>query len=278
MSSDRFDQIWRYLHLSDNTAPPSNPPDKLRKFGAVYELSGIASVDESMVKFKGCLGFRQYMPAKPTKWGIKVWATSTDSASTRKGDGVGTQEDRRKWLAYNIIMDLVRPYFATTDLQVFMDNFYSSCSLMEDLVGKEIQAAGTIRANRKGLPTEMLSRALQLQKHQYRVGQLSDLTFCNWMDTKNVLVLSNFHSPMDTGTVMRRSGNPNQRAVTVPRCPSDYQRHMKGVDQMDQIVGYYIINHMLLTADQIKKLCNYYTRAIRPNATAEDMRTAILAL
>ncbi|CAC5397946.1 unnamed protein product [Mytilus coruscus] len=32
------------------------------------------SVDEVMVPFKGRLSFKQYMPAKPTKWGIKMWA------------------------------------------------------------------------------------------------------------------------------------------------------------------------------------------------------------
>ena len=31
------------------------------------------SVDEGMVKFKGRLFFKQYMPKKPVKYGIKVW-------------------------------------------------------------------------------------------------------------------------------------------------------------------------------------------------------------
>ncbi|VDI03632.1 Hypothetical predicted protein [Mytilus galloprovincialis] len=31
------------------------------------------SVDEVMVPWKGQLSFKQYMPAKPTKWGIKMW-------------------------------------------------------------------------------------------------------------------------------------------------------------------------------------------------------------
>lgn len=29
-------------------------------------------MDEAMIKFKGRLGFKQYMKDKPTKWGIKV--------------------------------------------------------------------------------------------------------------------------------------------------------------------------------------------------------------
>ena len=31
------------------------------------------SIDEAMIKFRGRLGLRQYMPAKPTKYRIKVW-------------------------------------------------------------------------------------------------------------------------------------------------------------------------------------------------------------
>ena len=31
------------------------------------------SVDEGMVKYKGRLFFKQYMPKKPIKYGIKVW-------------------------------------------------------------------------------------------------------------------------------------------------------------------------------------------------------------
>lgn len=31
------------------------------------------AIDEGVVKFKGQLGFKQYMPMKPIKRGIKVW-------------------------------------------------------------------------------------------------------------------------------------------------------------------------------------------------------------
>ena len=30
-------------------------------------------VDEAMISFRGCLSFRQYLPAKRTKYGVKVW-------------------------------------------------------------------------------------------------------------------------------------------------------------------------------------------------------------
>ena len=38
-----------------------------------YILSREVSVDESMIAFKGQLSFIQYMPKKPTKWGMKAY-------------------------------------------------------------------------------------------------------------------------------------------------------------------------------------------------------------
>ena len=39
------------------------------------------SIDEAMIRYKGRLFFRQYMPKKPIKWGIKVWMV----ADAKKG-------------------------------------------------------------------------------------------------------------------------------------------------------------------------------------------------
>lgn len=102
-----------------------------------------------------------------------------------------------------------------------------------------LDACGTIRAGRRGIPP----KPCNLPKHGYQVAQKDDLTFCAWQDTKVVMVLSNFHDPTATGKVLRRKGGDRQREVTVPACLADYQKHMKGVDLLDQMVGYYLFNH-----------------------------------
>jgi hypothetical protein len=38
-----------------------------------YNPNKEQSIDEGMIAFKGRLSFKQYLPAKPTKFGIKVW-------------------------------------------------------------------------------------------------------------------------------------------------------------------------------------------------------------
>ena len=106
-----------------------------------------------------------------------------------------------------------------------------------------IYSCGTVRSNHKGLPTEFLPKNIRLNKHDYRVAQKNEITFCIWQDTKSVLVLSNFHDPISVGYVNRRSGQAQQQYVWEPQMLEDYQSYMKGVDLMDQIVGYYMIQH-----------------------------------
>ncbi len=42
----------------------------------IYTPGKCVSVDESMIGTRGRLSFLQYLPKKPTKWGIKVWVCS----------------------------------------------------------------------------------------------------------------------------------------------------------------------------------------------------------
>ena len=85
MSRNRSEQIFHFLHLADNTCDPGN--DKLyevrhfatlltSQFQSLYTLHQQITIDEAMVPFKCRLSFKQYMKAKPTKWGIKVFVLS----------------------------------------------------------------------------------------------------------------------------------------------------------------------------------------------------------
>ena len=87
MSRNRYEQLTRYFHLNDSTKnPPRGSPghDKLhkvrpilenakRKFPEHYEPHMNIAVDEAMIKYKGRCPFIQYVPSKPSKWGIKAW-------------------------------------------------------------------------------------------------------------------------------------------------------------------------------------------------------------
>ena len=87
MKHDRFSTLMKFLHLVDNDhyVPKGQLGHdtlyKLRPFLepliANFQQPCIPyrelSVDEAMVGFKGRLSFIQYLPKKPTKWGMKSY-------------------------------------------------------------------------------------------------------------------------------------------------------------------------------------------------------------
>ena len=90
MSRKQFERILRSLHFAHNLEEDATTPqistkkDKLHKirtlcdmmrerFKKSYHPSRQLSVDEAIVKFRGRVGFKTYNPAKPVKYGYKVW-------------------------------------------------------------------------------------------------------------------------------------------------------------------------------------------------------------
>ena len=83
----RFEQIFWMLHVSrDDPTDPGKCINKVKdvlqplisNFQRSYQPGRNLAVDETMVGFCGRFGAEQYMPAKPTKYGIKAF-TLADS-------------------------------------------------------------------------------------------------------------------------------------------------------------------------------------------------------
>ena len=87
MSGRRFELLMKYFHLNNSETQAkggSSNYDKLHKirpildqiitnFQAAYIPQKQLSIDESMISYKGRLSWIQYMPKKPSKWGVKAW-------------------------------------------------------------------------------------------------------------------------------------------------------------------------------------------------------------
>ena len=87
MPRDRFLQIYRYLHvLDDSQAIPRgnanhDPLIKVRtlldllqtRFRNLYNPGRELSIDESVIPFKGRIYFHQYIPSKRARFGIKAF-------------------------------------------------------------------------------------------------------------------------------------------------------------------------------------------------------------
>ena len=101
-----------------------------------------------MIKFKGRLGFKQYMKAKPTEWGITVFVLSVSTNgyvyrfqiySGRNSNLSGSGEHG---LCTQAALSLMQD-------KVFLDNYYTSPTLFLTMYDKKVQACGTARMFRK---------------------------------------------------------------------------------------------------------------------------------
>lgn len=170
MAKNRYEEISCYLYFSDSSVEPARGTpgfDRLYKIRPIFNSilgncqtkfkpTKNLSVDEGMIGFKGRLSFRQYMPAKPTKYGIKVWMAADSSHGYVLNFDVylGKEADGRRrnyGLGYDVVTKLITP-FMNRNHHVFFDNFFTSTKLLEDLKATDTYACGTVRCNRKDLP------------------------------------------------------------------------------------------------------------------------------
>jgi len=103
-----------------------------------------------MVKYKGRLGFKQYMPMKPVKRGIKVWvwadATNGFVCAIQVYMGKeGRQPEHGH--GHRIVSDLVHVLHGK-NYHIFWDNFFTSVRLAEDLPRNNLYLCGTTHSNR----------------------------------------------------------------------------------------------------------------------------------
>ena len=121
-----------------------------------------------MVKFKGRLEFRQFLPAKPTK----VWVLAEIDPSYLSKFQVYTGRTpggKERGLSHHVVTNLVdHLYWQYT--QVYFDNFYTGTDLLTYLHAWQVYAGGIVRANRKNLPTALLPKNVRLQRHDYAEG------------------------------------------------------------------------------------------------------------
>ena len=85
MSRRRYQQILRVLRFDDAKERRRNrSSDKLQPIREVFETwesylrdahipGACMKVDEQLLCFRGRCPFRQYIPSKPGKYGIKIW-------------------------------------------------------------------------------------------------------------------------------------------------------------------------------------------------------------
>lgn len=112
------------------------------------------SLVESMMGWRGRLGFRQYIRGKRHKYGIKLYVLAESDGLVCKVLVYSgkSDEEATKSHTYGVVLHLMNGYL-NSGHSLCMDNYYNSPELAVCLLRNNTYVTGTLRA-RAGLPLQ----------------------------------------------------------------------------------------------------------------------------
>jgi hypothetical protein len=255
----RFEDILRYLHVADNKSLGEG--DKFSKVRPlVSQLNerwlmfkppdSHLSIDESMIPYYGKHGAKQHIHGKPIRFGYKMWSLATSSGYLIQGEpyqGASTSYSIPELgMGGSVVMDLISELPRCQKYFLYFDNLFTSLPLLDKLSAEDFGATGTIRVNRtRKAPLKDLKILLIQERgvHYAIKEKSSEVVLVQWHDSNVVTLASNCHSVLPLNTA-RRWSNKDKKVIFVnqPHVVHAYNRHMGGVDRLDQNVATYRIS------------------------------------
>ena len=164
------------------------------KCRSLYVPTRNLSIDEGMLKWKGCLSIWVYNPMKSIKYGIKFYflfeAKTGYVLDCIIYRGVTST-------LHDIVFNLLGRH-SGHGYHVFMDNYYTSVSLAEELYDNKTHVSGTLRLPRgapKSLQNKTKSKSLARGEMAYR--RKNNTTVLIWQD---ILLVSCVSTGFDAST------------------------------------------------------------------------------
>ena len=249
MARDRFELIFWMVHVSHTEGSAPRRIDKVRmlldklleQFQHSYYPSCHLAVDETMVGFRGRYGPRQYMPNKPTKWGIKCFTLADSENGYVLNVHVYTGSETLQNVGYKtlpqparIVLHLATPYLQSGH-HIFTDRYYTSLPLAQTLYQYNTAFTGTSNKKRVDLP-DLFRGTYRVGVIAYRCDHLLALTWRAEKKKKPVIMVSTHSS---AATTLVQPANRFSTSVMKPVVIDMYNQYMNGVDISDQYTVYY---------------------------------------
>uniref|UniRef100_A0A1B6KBZ7 PiggyBac transposable element-derived protein domain-containing protein n=1 Tax=Graphocephala atropunctata TaxID=36148 RepID=A0A1B6KBZ7_9HEMI len=251
MSFKRYKLLMRFLHFADDAQ--SDPRDKLKKirafvtfFNEKFQKNYIpnqgVSVDESLMKFRGRLAYIQFNRTKRARFGIKFFKLCESQSGYCSSFQVYTgkkEVEQGVMVSELVVMEMMNPILDKGYI-CHIDNWYSSPNLARRLLERDTYTVGTVRVNRKHMPTD-LKRGKDLAISEAERRSYDGVLVIKSMDRKNVYCISTRHACIDyqpTGKYVPANRHRMAYEVMKPKCIVDYNKGMLGVDRQDQVLSY----------------------------------------
>lgn len=203
-----------------------------------YSLGEYVTIDEQLLSFRGKCKFRMYIPNKPAKYGIKVFALC--DARTWYTSNLEIYAGKQPDGPYKIsnsgydVVNRLASQIEGSRRNITMDNWFTSIPLAETLLEKKITVIGTLRSNKREIPLQFrkfTKRELYSSIFAFR----ENMTLVSYASkkNKNVLALSTMHYGNDI--------DPSSGEQKKPDIITLYNVTKGGVDKVDEMVGRYTV-------------------------------------
>ena len=248
MPRERFELLLEFWHFSNNNNKNSyqNRLFKLKplsdllkeRFSSVYMPGSVISIDETMIPWRGRLVFKQYIPGKAHKYGIKMYKLAALNGYTWNYIiYTGEQESmvgvgHAQAVITKLLDDLDGCYRT-----VVADNYFTTISLANYLLDHDTYLIGTLRSNRVGSGRAIFENDLS-RGEVYGLQNKDGIKLIRWEDKNAVLMIST--RPSHSASIVD-SGKLNfqNEPIMKPQVVLDYNEGRQGTDLSDQLSTYY---------------------------------------
>ena len=251
MRYNRFYILLRALRFDDiRTRAARKAVDKLapirnlfegfvQRCKSSYSVSEYVTIDEMLESFRGRCSFRRYLPNKPAKYGILIYALVDARMFYTSNMEIyaGVQPDgpfSTDYKPYNVVQRMIEPINGS-GRNITMDNWFSSVNIVNDLVREQnITVVATIRKNKRELPPEIVNtRSRPENSSLFAFGEKCMIVSYVPKKYRNVILISSMHDSDDiddtTGDLMK------------PEVNTFYNSTKGGVDVVDELKSRYSV-------------------------------------
>ncbi|CAH2085795.1 unnamed protein product [Euphydryas editha] len=197
------------------------------------------TIDEELVAFRGRCSFRQYIPSKPAKYGIKIYSLVDSKTFYTLNMEIycGKQHENSPFAVSNKPYDLVDRLVqcvSQSSRNVTMDNFFTSYETTENLLkNHKLTVVGTLRANKTCIPP-VFKKNREVNSSMF--GFQKDITIVSYVPRprKMVYLMSSLHHDKEIDSA---TGSKQKPAVI-----TFYNHTKSGVDMVDKLSRTYDVS------------------------------------
>jgi len=250
MSYKRFLFLCRCLRFDDReTRAERRAIDKLapirttfdlflKNINQNYNLSEYTTIDEMLHPFRGRCQWIQYIPSKPAKYGIKMFALcDAKTFYTSKIEIYVGKQPTGPYEVSNSPIDIVKRLVTPIEnskRNLTTNNWYTSIPLADYLLQKKITLTGTLKKNKREIPTAFLpDKNKEVGSSVF--GFQKNKTLVSYVPRKNkaVILLSTMHHDSKIDVETRK-----------PEIIIDYNCTKGGVDTVDKMCAAYSVSRI----------------------------------